>query len=254
LAAPVVTLDDFMSYARDPQRAKEFFGRMFHAHLSEVLPPNELYGPPRELLISGGHKERAQTVEQFLNRAFRYGAFSELVRAAEGIPRDAIAIAEGAAISAVDRPISERQVLSAARKWYSRDKEGAIGSNPYALELLHWLIDEMVLNRHSTAFFLRQDTDARHPIIRYLYDARLLHILAEDVAASDQPGVRFTLFRLDYGSYLQVTPQGAAPGTFRADAGRGNQWIEEVDSRYRSIASSVLELSSIPIMRSIPST
>jgi hypothetical protein len=223
-----VDLDDFMSYARDHERAKEFFGKMFHAHLHEILPDEELYGPPRELPIAGGYKERPKTVDQFLNRAFRYGAFPELVRAAEGIPRDAIGIAGTAALRAVDRPISEHQVLIAAREWYVRDKERAIASHPYALELLHWLVDEIVTNRYSTAFFLRQDTDAQHPLIRYLYDARLLHILSNDVAANDQPGIRFTLYRLDYGSYLQIQPTGAAPGTFRANTSRGVEWIREV--------------------------
>jgi hypothetical protein len=226
---------------------------MFHAHLHELLPDNELYGPPRELPIAGGVKERPKTVDQFLNRTFRHGAFSELVRAAEGIPRDAIGIAGAAALRAVDRPISERQVLTAASEWYTRDKERAIASHPYALDLLHWLVDEVAINRHSTAFFLRQDTDAQDPLIRYLYDARLLHILTKDVAANDQPGIRFSLYRLDYGSYLQIEPAGAPPGTFRAGTGDRDEWIREVSPRYQSISRSMLDLSSIPLIRAIAS-
>jgi hypothetical protein len=248
-----IDLDDFMSYARDPQRAKDFFGKMFHAHLHQVLPDDDLYGPPRELTISGGYKDRPKTVDQFLNRTFTFGAFAELVRTAEGIPRDAIGIAGAAALGAGDRPITERQVLVAAREWYTRDKERAIASHPYALELLHWLVDEVVVNRHSTAFFLRQDTDARHPLIRYLYDARLLHILGNDVAANDQRGIRFTLYRLDYGSYLQVEPIGTPTGTFRAITERGREWVRQVSPRYESIRDSVLELGSIPVIREIAS-
>jgi hypothetical protein len=254
-----IDLDYFMSYSRNPQGAKDFFGKMFHAHLTEMLPGNILYGPPRKLKFT--HRddrvyegkpfeaavERPKTTERFLTRAFKYNALAELARAAEGIPRDAINIVSQAAQKAGDKAISERQVAVAAREWYMRDKERRVGAtNPPALLLFHWLVDEIVGGRHSTAFFLRQDTDAKHPLVRYLYNERLLHVVYGDVAADDQPGLRFVLYRLDYGSYLDVSPGRAAPGTFRADLGKGPEWIEmgALIPRYTSLSESVVELSS----------
>lgn len=253
-----VDLDDSMSYARNPQQAKRFFGEMFHTHLAEVLPDDVLYGPPREVQrrqIDGSvldvKIERPKTAERFLNRTFRYGALPELARAAEGIPRDAISIVANAAQQAADKPISERQILRAAREWYIRDKERPIGANSLALALLHWLVDEIVGRRHATAFFLRQDTDARHPMIRHLYDGRVIHFLDRDVAANDVPNVRFALYKLDYGAYLDVTPGRAAPGTFRADRGKGPEWIslDDLSPRYESLAEALVELRSIPLLQ-----
>jgi hypothetical protein len=238
-----VNLDDFISYAKNPQAAKEFFAQMFHARLREILPDEQLYGPPRKL-IQGGQIERSKTVDRFLNRAFKYGAFPELVRAAEGIPRDAICIASNAAQHAGSRPIKERQVSIAARDWCMQDKEGSAVANDKAIELLHWLVDEVVGSRNSTAFFLQQDTDAQHLLVRYLYDARLLHIISKDVAANDKRGMRFTLFKLDYGLYLDIGPGHAPPSTFRATTGQGDQWVDfdDLSPRYESINSALIEL------------
>ena len=64
------------------------------------------------------------------------------MRAAEGVPRDAINVIAMAAQQAGDRQIGIPDVRHAARIWYTRDKESAVEANPDALALLHWIVDK----------------------------------------------------------------------------------------------------------------
>lgn len=88
-----LNLDDFMVFDNDQHRAKAFFQDLLFKHFraSENLAPED--GP--------------QTAAEFVRRAFtQITAFEELVRAVEGVPRDAINIAEIAAQRAYAVPIS----------------------------------------------------------------------------------------------------------------------------------------------------
>ena len=69
------------------------------------------------------------SAEAFVTRAFSSPkAFRELVRAGEGVPRDAINIVGKAALKADDKRISLQAVRGAARSWYLQDKEGSVKS------------------------------------------------------------------------------------------------------------------------------
>lgn len=116
-------------------------------------------------------------------------AFDEFIRAAEGVPRDAINTIGLAAQRALDTPISVTHVRQAAKAWYQRDKEAAVNANPEAHNLLHWVIDEVIGERRARAFLLRSDLG--HTLIDTLFDARVLHILKKSISAHDQPGVRY---------------------------------------------------------------
>jgi hypothetical protein len=109
-------------------------------------------------------------------------AFPELVRAAEGAPRDAINIAALAAQHAHDEMIGLQDVRLAARDWYLRDKQTAINENESARQLLRLLVDEVVGRRRSRTFLLDQLAGARNETVQELYYARLSHVLRRGLA------------------------------------------------------------------------
>ncbi|SEP53201.1 hypothetical protein [Amycolatopsis saalfeldensis] len=189
-AASAVSLDDIMILDDSSSRAQEFFAQMFHNHASVRLATMIAAPPP--------------DAAAFVEEAFHDNAFTELVRAAEGVPRDAINIAALSAQYAHDEPISLRDVRLAARDWYLRDKQGAISGDDDAASLLSRLVDEVVGRRRSRTFLLDRRPSARHTIIADLYDARLLHVLRRGLTDPGRPGTLYDGFAIDYGCYVAL--------------------------------------------------
>lgn len=193
-AAADVDLDDFMVFGNQPDSAVSFFAQLLHRHAKALLP-EALQWPDEELFVESC----------FVNR----DAFKELVRAAEGVPRDAIHILSQAALIADDRKIRLQDVRSATRTWYQRDKEKPLATKPAARDLLHWVVDEVIDQRRSRGFLIQQGTD--HDLIDWLYDARLLHVIKRGIASKSHPGVRFDAYTLDYGCYIELITTSRAP-------------------------------------------
>lgn len=191
-AAPAVSLDDALLFDNSRARAEEFFGELFYNHVNPVLTT---------ML-----KSTSSTASDFLERAFQNGAFSELVRAAEGVPRDAINIAALSAQHAHARQIEVLHVRRAARDWYLRDKQARISMNGDAGRILSSLIDEVVGRRRSRTFVL--PTDTQDEAIDALYDARLLHVLRRGIVDHRKPGQLYDAFAVDYGCYVSLLLDG----------------------------------------------
>jgi hypothetical protein len=228
-------LDDFLVFGNDAERAKEFFGELLFRHVAAIC---------QEQGITTGVPSSAH---EFIQQGFtQQPTFAELVRAAEGVPRDAINVANLSAMRADDQVVSLPVVRGAARTWYLRDKESAAGANPEARALLHWIIDKVIGARQARAFLLRQGDDLKHPLIRTLYDARVLHVVKKGVSSKDQPGVRFNVYGLDYGCYVELITTVKEPkGLFEAEIGdEGVSYIQVPMDDYRSIRRAVLDLGA----------
>jgi hypothetical protein len=226
-------LDEFMVFGNDEDTAKAFFAELLFRHVSSFLPEE--------------HARDVTTADEFVRLAFtQRNAFAEFVRAVEGVPRDAINIAILAAKLAVDNPISVPHVRQAARQWYLRDKEKSVQANAEAIELLHWVIDEVIGSRRARAFLLEQGQSAKHALVSSLYDSRVLHVIKRGVSANDRPGVRFDVFTLDFGCYVELISTTAAPeGLFEVEDGdRGAEFVVVPKDDYRSIRRAVLELGT----------
>lgn len=231
-----VNLDDFMVFDNDPGRAKHFFGDLLHKHYLAVVDDQD------------EEEDRPATREQLLQAAFtQVTALDEFIRAAEGVPRDAINIIGMCAQRALDDPISVNHVRAAAKTWYQRDKEAAVNANPDAHALLHWVIDEVIGERRARAFLLRSDSG--HDLIDLLFDARVLHILKKSISAHDQPGIRYNVYKLDYGCYVDLISTARAPqGLLQLDTepGAGDEsdpgFVEVPPDDYRSIRRAILRL------------
>jgi len=236
-----IELDEFMVFGNDEDRAKAFFAELLYKHVGRFLAASELSAVPN--------------ADEFVRKAFtQRNAFAEFVRAVEGVPRDAINIAILAAKVASEDPISVPHVRQAARQWYLRDKEKSVQANPQTIELLHWIIDEVIGTRRARAFLLEQGHSAKHELVASLYDSRVLHVIKRGVSANDRPGVRFDVFTLDFGCYVQLISTTAAPqGLFEIEGEEsGVEYVEVPRDDYRSIRRAVLDLEAFDRRHEVP--
>lgn len=225
-----IDLDEFMVFSNDHDRAVAFFAQLFHRHIAAISA--QYPGGPSLASPS------AFVSEAFVNK----GAFHELVRAAEGVPRDAINIVSKAALHAGGERIAIRDVREAARTWYMMDKEAGLQAKRGARALLHWIIDRVIGQRQVRAFLLQQGSESH--LIDWLYDARLLHVVKRGIASKDLAGVRFDAYALDYGCYVDLlaTRRAAPRGLLRtADNTFLDVPPDDLDDRMRS---AILDLAA----------
>ncbi len=221
-----VDLDDFMVFDNDADKAKEFFRELLFKHVQAVMGDEGLDAP-----ASASELQRAAFTQR--------NALDDFVRAAEGVPRDAINILRLAAQRADADPIAVEHVRAAARRWYLGDKEKDVPDG--AKDLLHWIVDKVIGERRARAFLLeqRQRDDV---LIGTLYDARVLHVTRRGVAAQDRAGVRFDVYAIDYGCYVELINTARAPeGLYETD--EEGSWVEVPANDYRSIRRAILDLS-----------
>ncbi len=231
-AAADVNLDDFMVFDNDADRAKTFFEDLVGRHVRAVTSGTDL---ETQVPKKASELRRATFTQD--------RAFEEFVRTSEGVPRDGINVLALAAQRALADPISVEHIRAAARDWYQRDKDKTVSTNRPAHELLHWIIDEVIGHRRARAFLLRAGSS--DPLIESLYDARVLHVLKKNVSTHDQPGVRYNVYKLDYGCYVDLINTGKGPGGLLPSGdGPEGGYMDVPPDDYRSIRRAILDLDS----------
>jgi len=223
-----VNLDDFMVFDNDADRARTFFANLFYKHY--ITTPNAAPIPTPDLLIG------------FLFTQNR--VFDELVRAAEGVPRDAIYLISKVAQKAFGKRIAMEDVQAGARDWYQQDKYAVVRQDERLSRLLEKLIEEVIGNRRSRAFLFRSGD--RHPYLDRLFDARLLHILKRGRSSPEEPGVRYDVYKLDYGCYVELlrTTTRTPLGLLQTD---DDTYIEVPPDDYRSVRRAILRLEDLDL-------
>jgi hypothetical protein len=131
-------LDDYMVFDNDEAEAVAFFKALILKHVQAALDPQHAAIP----------KDAAELISQGFTQA---NAFDEVVRACEGVPRDAINILSHAAQRAVDQTISVGDVRAAAQQWYQASKDAAVGAHEEAKRLLLWIVDKVIKERQTKA-------------------------------------------------------------------------------------------------------
>jgi len=229
-AANSLNLDEYMVFENNSEKAKTFFAQLIFKHVSSFLE-------------NTNGMESPGNPNDFIRRAFtQQNSFDEFVRAAEGVPRDAINILGLAAQAAQSQAISIPNIRGAAKTWYNRNKEQSVTAKAKALDLLRWIIDEVIAHRRARAFLLK--SDLRHELIEFLYDARILHVVKQGVSSHDLPGVRFNVYSIDYGCYVDLINTTRAPqGLFEIDSEDGSEFVEVPANDYRAIRRAILDLS-----------
>jgi hypothetical protein len=236
-----IDIDDYYVYDRDPERITEAFGDMLVRHIRNELPDGYL---PEKL---GIRHERDLASKVFTERA----VFQELVRASEGVARDLINIFSTAYFGAHRKgkeKIERGAVLDGARQWFEQDKEGNLDDQ--LREVLRRIIDEVIGKRKARSFLLPREL-GDHPIVQKLFDLRVLHLVQRGYADKDKPGVRYNIYTLDYGTYVDLLNTSKRP----QDAVEpGEEFIVPFDDK-RSIRRIILTkdiLGDYPLARPAP--
>lgn len=227
-----IDLDESLVFDNNPTDALEFFRTMLWRHVDtlEDKPAN---------------MPNTATAADFVREAFtQVTSLEELVRAAEGIPRDAINILGVAASRAKDASISVLNIRAAALSWYQQNKQSAIATMPGAEKLLSWIVDNVIKGKKARAFLL--SADARDDLIDFLYDARAIHLIKQGSSAQDLPGQRFNVYSLDYGLYVDLINTVNAPkGLLALSDSSGDDTFTDVPlTDFRSIRRSILALDA----------
>jgi hypothetical protein len=228
-----LNLDDFMVFDNDQGRATEFFKKLLYKHYASADGADPAIDTPTKLI----HAAFTQT-----------NVFEEFVRAAEGVPRDAIYLISTIAQKAYGQSIAMQHVRTGARDWYQRDKAKVIRSNPELNDLLIEIIEEVIGHRRARAFLFR--SDAQDQRIDDLFDSRLFHILKKNISSHDEPGVRYDAYKLDYGCYVDListtrAPLGLLPSVQESDEGNREVFVDVPPDDYRSIRRAILTLNDL---------
>lgn len=226
-AASSLNLDEFMRFDNDQEAAKHFFRELIFRHVKATAKSIKL-------------RDSNHFVEQAFSQTT---VFDEFVISAEGIPRDAINILSQAAQSTIDEKITIKLLRQGARKWFDHNKHSALSAKPQALTLLEWIVREVIGKRNTRGFLLASET--KDELIDFLYDARVLHVLAHGVSAKNATGQRFTQYSLDYGCYVQLMASSKAPKGLIIESDTENtvaHFVQVPKNDYRSVSNSVLVL------------
>lgn len=230
LGADVATinLDELMVFGNNHASSLSFFRELLFLRVNTILPLDNRIASSDDLVKSLFTQE---------------SCFEELVLAAEGVPRDFFNVLNKAIMLEYYNRISIPIIRKAARNWFDEDKRGSIIAIPNTSGLLDWIISDVINTRQARAFMLRSNENDN--LINYLYDARILHIIKQNVSSKDTPGVRYNVYSIDYGCYVDLINTARAPkGLFEDEIAEDQtEFIEVPRDDYRSIRRAILDLS-----------
>jgi hypothetical protein len=228
----VIELDDYFVYDRNAEQTVDMFAELLFRHISAEADALGAREPDRETqlelverraYLSDAHG--ISSADALVRRLFSSeDAFKELVRAGEGVARDFLNIFSSAFFSSVRRDrvsIDMRAVQEAARDWYEKDKAPNVDDQQE--QFLRRIIESVIAERRARSFLLEKQYE-KEPIILSLFDFRLLHLIQRGYADKDNPGVRYNIYTLDYGTYVDLI------GTQRAPEGDFTEELDDEDT------------------------
>lgn len=206
-------IDEYFVYDRNPSEITNTFSEILFKHIKSELPENYLY-----------ENYAIKTNKQLLQTLFTGNtAFDELVRASEGVVRDYINIFTLAFFDAQRKNssnIDKKIVVEASRQWFENDK--AKNLDDFLHEKVRLIIDEVIGKKKARSFLVSRKLE-QNPIIQKLFDARVIHIVKRGYSDKDNPGIRYNIYSLDYGTYVDLINTSKQPQI-------EFEFTEEVDS------------------------
>ncbi len=133
------------------------------------------------------------------------------MHASEGVVRDLINIFTKAFFDAHRRgrdSVDRRAIIEAARQWFEQDKSQHLDEQLQAV--LQRIVDEVIGKRRARSFLLPRQLE-RHPVVQRLFDAPVLHHMQRGYADKDNPGIRYNIYTLDYGTYVDLLNTSKQP-------------------------------------------
>lgn len=194
-------LDDFFVYDRNPRGVCQAFAEILFRHLRAELPAGYLAD-------ALGVDSPAALLDALFTSA---DTFTELVRAAEGVVRDFLNVFQMAFADSLRwgrDSVHKRSVIEGARQWYEKDK--AANLTPQLRQVLARIVNEVIGDRRARSFLLPKELE-KHPTVQKLFDYRVLHLMERAYADKDNPGVRYNIYTLDYGTYVDLLNTSRQP-------------------------------------------
>jgi len=199
----ILDLDDYYVYDRNPKSIASFFSEMILKHLNIELPAEYL-----------SQTYKINSNEDFTSKMFtEKSIFVELVRASEGVARDLINIFTSAFFDSQRKDrnnIDKKSVLEAAQQWFEKDKN--VNLDEKLQNVLKKIIREVIGTKKARSFLLPKELE-KNPIIQKLFDLRVLHLMQRGYADKDNPGTRYNIYTLDYGTYVDLIGTSNKPQT-----------------------------------------
>jgi len=194
-------IDDYYVYDRSPQEVSDAFSEMLYRHIETDVPSDYL---KNTYSITNN--------KTFITKIFTTpDTFRELVRAAEGVARDLINIFTIAFFDCERRrrdKIDKNSVLDAARQWFERDKSQSLSD--LLRFILENIVQEVIGSKKARSFLLPRELE-KHELVLQLLDARVLHLVHRGYADKDNPGRRYNIYTLDYGTYVDLINTSKQP-------------------------------------------
>jgi hypothetical protein len=187
-----IDLDDYLVFRTNRAHALSFFSELLYRHVSVLMDEH-------------GYQFAVSSADALRALAFAGPAFVELVKAAEGVPRDALNVSGLAAAAASKEAISYRSVHAAARSYYLRDKEGRIS------QAAETLLDEIVrdcVREGTRELALKRRGESDSLLIQELYDNRLIHRVEQGVLIDENSSTRFDIYLVDFGCFVDLLARG----------------------------------------------
>jgi hypothetical protein len=194
-------IDDYYVFDKDPENVTSVFADILFKHIKNELPYE--YLEARYSIHNG--KDLARLLYE------HESVFFELVRASEGVARDLLNIFTDSYFAALRKKafrIGMFDVRNAARKWFEQDK--APNLEPGLMRLLDE-IKKLLISRRGLYVFCLPIELEKHEGIQRLVDARVVHLIHRGTSDEQIPGVRYTIFSLDYGCYAHLLDTNKQP-------------------------------------------
>jgi hypothetical protein len=222
-------LDDYFVFDRNPEGIANIFSEILLRHVAADLADGYLQ-----------EHFGIENASQFASKVCTERAtFKEMARAAEGVVRDLINIFSHAFFDSKRRgrdSIDRKAVQMGARKWFEQDKSNHLDET--LNESLRNIVDNVIGKRKSKSFMIPKHLE-KHPIIQRLFDARVLHLMQRGYADKDNPGSRYNIYSLDYGTYVDLLGTSKQPDIDLTVEGGGEELVVPFDDK-RSIRRIIL--------------
>lgn len=216
--AETVSLDESLTIGEDATRTAEFVRMLLCEHFLAVAKERN------SLELS------SLTVDQIVLTSFHEAAFTTLVHASEGNPRDAMNLVSKAARAAGHRIIANRDVLKAADEYFWNTKYKNIEGESSLEKLFQELLQRSLARGKRT--FLVARTDQRRGLYSKLYDQRLIHLLRSGIR-SPGDGTAFDGYAIDFGSYADRVLGGSLRWTNDGWASTRSFLVDDQDPEWR---------------------
>jgi hypothetical protein len=196
-----VDLDDYYVYDRNPEQITDVFSEILYKHITSDLDDGYM-----------SNKHSIGNGEDLSTRLFtQRKIFRELVRAAEGVVRDLLNIYQTAFFDAKRRgrdTIDQNAVIDSSREWFEKDKSQGLDEKMESV--LESIVSQVIGEKNARSFMVPRELQD-HPMIQRLFDERVIHKMEKGYADKDNPGRRYDIYTLDYGTYVDLKGTKSEP-------------------------------------------